>query len=212
MKPIPTTDRVGFRAPFAELDAPRRAASLDATLAGAPPGRHLWLFAYGSLMWRPAFDHQGSRPARLHGWHRRFCVWTVRARGGLERPGLGLGLERGGSCRGLALRLDREGAREALGPVWRREMLTGIYTPRWALLRTPQGTLRAIAFVVRRDHPQYAGRLAPETAACHIASAVGENGSCFDYLANTVRQLDDLGLRDRGLERLLDLARACDWA
>ena len=196
-----------FRAPFAELDDPSRAASLDATLAAAPAARHLWLFAYGSLMWRPASEHQEVRPARLHGWHRRFCVWTVRARGSLDHPGLGLGLDRGGSCRGLALRLDRGQGREALEPVWRREMLTGIYTPRWVRLHTAQGAVRAIAFVVRRDHPQYAGRLAPETAASYIATAVGENGRCFDYLESTVQRLRDLGARDRGLERLLDLTR-----
>lgn len=196
-----------FRAPFAELDDPSRAASLDATLAAAPAARHLWLFAYGSLMWRPAIEHQEVRPARLHGRHRRFCVWTVRARGSLDHPGLGLGLDRGGSCRGLALRLDRGQGREALEAVWRREMLTGIYAPRWVPLHTSKGAVRAIAFVVRRDHPQYAGRLDPETAAFYIATAVGENGSCLDYLENTVRRLTDLGVRDGGLERLLDLAR-----
>ncbi len=195
-----------FRARFPELDERTRAESLQATLAAAPSGRDIWLFGYGSLMWRPGFEHLERRQARLFGWHRRFCVWTAVARGSLDRPGLGLGLDHGGSCRGMAFRLAGDTAAQQLVSVWRREMLTGIYEPRWAPLHLGDHTAQGVAFVVRRAHPQYAGQMPPATSAGYIAAAVGENGSCLEYLANTLAELRALGIRDRALERLRELA------
>ncbi|PWR20011.1 gamma-glutamylcyclotransferase [Zavarzinia compransoris] len=193
---------------FQFVPAEAREASLQATLAAAPPG-DLWLFGYGSLMWAPAIEHQGSAAGLLRGWHRRFCLWTHLGRGTIEAPGLVLGLERGGACRGLAFRIARDRAEEELRLVWRREMLTGGYCPRWVSIETPEGPIRAVTFVINRDGARYAGRLCDERTAATIAGAEGHLGSCRDYLEEAIRALDMLGIRDRYLDRLRRKVAAC---
>ncbi len=161
------------------------------------------MFAYGSLMWRPDFAHQGSGPARLYGWHRALCVLSTHYRGSPERPGLVLGLDRGGSCVGRVFRVaaaDWAGVRAALHA---RELRTGIYDPRFLPVRLEGGrVVPAYAFVVIRDHPQY-WRGPAEGAVRLIRQGRGANGAARDYLASTLAQLEALGVTDRGLRRLL---------
>ena len=195
--------RVRFDGPFEPLSDDVRNASLDAIIEDMPPGDP-WLFAYGSLMWdRAVLRFRECEAALLRGYRREFCIWTVSARGSPEMPGLSLGLEPGGSCRGIAFRIARHEARAALDPVWRREMLTGCYEPRWTVARLRRRTVAALAFVARRGHVQHAAGLAPEAVAFHIARARGSRGPCRDYLADTLSSLEASGARDRRLERLL---------
>ncbi len=186
------------------LSVEAREASLQAALAGAPAG-DVWLFGYGSLMWSPAIHHEGHRIALLRGWHRRFCLWTPLGRGTPEQPGLVLGLERGGACRGLAFRIDRNRAETELRLVWRREMLTAAYVPRWVTLETPGGPLRAITFVINRAGARYTGRLDETTTAAAIAGAAGHLGTCRDYLRLAVETLQSHGIEDRRMARLNEL-------
>lgn len=178
-----------------------REASLQDMLRQAPQG-DIWLFGYGSLMWAPAIHHEGSQPGLLRGWHRRFCLWTHLGRGTVEHPGLVLGLERGGACRGLAFRIPRQIAEGELRLVWRREMLTGGYIPRWVTLATAGEPIRAITFVIRRDGVRYAGGLSDDRTAATIAAAAGHLGSCRAYLDEAIRALEILGIRDSYLNRL----------
>lgn len=166
------------------------------------------MFGYGSLMWHPGFPHVEVRPARLYGYHRHFCVFSHVYRGTPARPGLVLGLDRGGSCRGLAYRVPTAEGPEALKYLYEREMITAVYRPRWLDVHTAQGPVRAIAFVVDVDHAQYAGRLPTGRVVDLIVRGEGRNGRCVDYLENTVRHLKALGLGDQALERLLRLVRA----
>jgi len=166
---------------------------------GAAP---VWLFAYGSLMWNPGFAAAERRPARLHGYHRRFCLYSRDYRGTPERPGLVLGLDRGGSCHGIAFRLAADGMADALDRIWAREMTGMVYRMRRLPLRTAGGPVTAYACVVRRESPDYAGRLSPEEAARLLAHAKGGRGSGRDYLANTVQHLEALGINDRLLHRI----------
>jgi cation transport protein ChaC len=187
----------------AELEASR--ASM---LARHPPGQDLWLFGYGSLIWNPAFHHVERRIARLHGYHRRYCLWTWLGRGTPERPGLMLGLDRGGSCAGVAFRIAAKAVDSELDVVWRREMVTGSYAPTWVRLRTADGErIPAIAFVINHAHERYASGLADSEVASVVAIAEGRLGACRDYLFNTIAHLEALGLRDRGLERVAMLVR-----
>jgi cation transport protein ChaC len=179
-------------------------ASLDAALADHPPGADVWLFGYGSLIWNPCFHFVERRVMRVHGWHRRFCLWTTLGRGTPEQPGLMLALERGGACCGVAFRIAAAELRHELEIVWHREMLTGAYRPRWVQLTGRDGTAeRAIAFTINHEHPRYAGRLAEAEVVAALATACGPLGSGVAYLQSTVEHLRTLGIRDRPLDRLL---------
>ena len=162
----------------------------------------VWVFAYGSLMWNPEFAFAEARPGFLHGFHRSFCLYSRDYRGTPERPGLVLGLDRGGSCRGIVYRLPPDRIGEALDLIWVREMTGQVYRMRRVAVRTPHGTVAAHACIVRRASPDYAGRLSLDEAARLLATAVGGRGSGRDYLANTVRHLEELGIRDGLLHRI----------
>ncbi len=177
-------------------------ASVDATLASHPGHADAWVFAYGSLVWNPLLHHVEHRHATLHGYHRHFCLRSELGRGMPGRPGLVLGLDRGGCCRGLAYRIAHHHLRDELLLLWRREMVTGAYLPRWVTLRTPAGPVRAIAFVMNRQYPNYTGRLAHDETVRVLASASGPLGSCADYLLRTHDALRAIGVHDRYLARL----------
>ncbi len=172
------------------------------------PRDELWIFAYGSLMWDPAFRFENSAPALLRGYHRAFCIYSSRYRGTASAPGLVLGLDRGGACRGRAYRVAAADIPEALEALWLREMRRRVYVPR--LLPVGMGSERrmALAFLANRRHDGYAGRLGLEAAAAIIAARRGERGPNVDYLVNTLRHLDALGVHDRHLHDLLAAVRA----
>ncbi len=184
--------------PKAEL-----AARLDAFLAEHGPG-DLWLFAYGSLFWNPELEFAERRRANLPGWHRRFCLWQRRWRGTSTNPALMLALDRGGSCRGIAYRIVAP-VRDKIAEVWQREMIGYAYHPRRLKVETEGRTVTALTFVVNRESPRYAGRLAEEEAADKIATACGHVGPSAAYLLDTVAHLEELGIRDRHLWRLQEL-------
>jgi cation transport protein ChaC len=184
------------------LNDEQLSASLAATLARKPKGAGWWIFAYGSLLWNPLFPVAEMRPARLRGLHRRFCLWSLAARGTPERPGLVLGLERGGSCLGVAMRLPAPLALDELHLLWRREMVVGSYVPSWVTLDAGGRTLHALTFVVRRDHPQYAGKLSLAQQADVFSCAGGAFGTCADYLERTRVALVAHGIVDPYLEAL----------
>lgn len=182
------------------------AAGQAQALAAAPEavraGGDAWVFAYGSLMWNPAMRYQESRIATLSGYHRRFCLWSPVGRGSADHPGLVLGLARGGSCKGVAYRIKGAHVAEEFSVLWRREMISDGYIPRWVTLHTAEGPLSALAFVINRACPRYAGRLPDDEAARAIAAASGALGSNTEYLVSTVDHLDSLGIPDRRLHAL----------
>ena len=182
--------------------------SRQQVLSRLPPGDDLWLFGYGSLIWNPAFDFVERRVARLHGYHRRFCLWTHLGRGTRERPGLTLGLDRGGSCGGVAFRIAAAAVEAELDVVWRREMVTNAYRPTWVKLRLAGRIVPAVAFVINHGHARYARNLCDDEIATVIAAAEGQLGPCRDYLYNTVTHLEALGIQDRGLARLAEAVRS----
>ncbi|MGE0718549.1 MAG: gamma-glutamylcyclotransferase [Alphaproteobacteria bacterium] len=164
---------------------------------------HFWVFGYGSLIWNPGFEPAETRPGLLIGYHRRFCIYSTSYRGTAERPGLVLGLDRGGSCKGVALRIPIEKLAETRAYLWEREMGNpAVYHPRVLPVRTHDRIVPCLAFVVDREHRSYTGRLAVADAAALIAAAAGDRGPCVEYLDMTVRHLDRLGIADPSLQRL----------
>jgi cation transport protein ChaC len=189
------------------LSAEERRESLRKMLSRCGPADDVWLFGYGSLMWNPAIEYAERACAFLRGYHRRFALWTPLGRGTPDRPGLTLALERGGSCHGIAFRIEAAKVQMELGIVWSREMLSGAYHPRWVKLETAKGPIEAITFVINPTHERYAGRLPADRVAETLASAEGRLGTCREYLENTVAHLSEVGIEDSHMAQLLALVR-----
>lgn len=178
-------------------------SAADRLLAMAPPGP-LWIFAYGSLIWKPAIPTTDHRRATAHGWHRAFCLQLTRYRGSPARPGLMMGLKRGGCCKGMIHRIADDERRALLIALLKREVgcdedMTGV---RWIKVATEAGEERALAFWAEPEGlADWVDKPLPEVANI-LARACGHVGSCAAYLFHTVAKLDELGIRDRNLWRL----------
>lgn len=169
----------------------------DALLA-QHDGGDLWIFAYGSLIWRPACEIDGQLHARLVGWHRAFCLKLWRFRGTEDCPGLMMALDRGGETEGVVQRFPAAFARERLGQLLRREVVVKPSTnsPRWVTVEVEGAARPAIAFYADPAGPSYVGGLAEDEVAATLARACGHGGSGAEYLLNTVAHLERLGIHD----------------
>jgi cation transport protein ChaC len=163
----------------------------------------IWVFGYGSLMWNPGFPAQERHVATLGGYHRALCVYSHVHRGTPESPGLVLGLDRGGACRGVAFRVAAPDVAETVAYLRAREQVTSVYLERQVMVR-PDGhaPVRALTYVVDRTHRQYAGRLADEELLRLVRSARGQSGLNPDYVTATQAHLIELGVHDAVLARL----------
>jgi len=198
-----------------------RAASLNATLANWNGHDPVWVFAYGSLIWNPELEFDQRQCGVVHGYHRSLCMWSRLYRGTPQAPGLVLALDRGGSCQGVAYRIPAASVAEELTRLWKREMVTGAYEPRWLRVR-PCGAamgaslgasaagiphsehVTALGFVMNRVNGGYAGKLDRDTVIRTVCSARGERGSSAEYLFATVEALAAHGLEDTQLAALAD--------
>lgn len=176
--------------------------SIEAMLSQHKRDTAILVFGYGSLMWNPAVDHSDMRPAKVHGWHRSFCLRAIIGRGSPEQPGLMLALDRGGACHGMLLQIDARKVRNELRVLWRREMLTEVYEARWVTANMDRTPVRAITFTVNRSHPRYTKGLPTQEMARMINTGAGSLGSCREYFDATIQKLAALGIRDAGMERL----------
>jgi len=170
----------------------------------------LWVFGYGSLMWRPGFDFEESRPARLYGYHRAFCIYSHVHRGTPEQPGLVFGLDVGGSCRGVAFRVQAARAEDTKRYLYAREQVTSVYVDvvKPVELLDERVRVEALCFIVDRKHPQYAGALSFERQVELIVQGKGSSGENPEYLENMVRHLEEAGIADKGLSDLWAAVKA----
>jgi len=180
----------------------------------SPVSDDLWVFGYGSLMWRPGFDFLERVPARLVGLHRALCVYSFVHRGTPERPGLVLGLDRGGACRGIAYRVAAPQRHATIAYLREREQVTNVYLEsmrRIALASSPTQPSRcvnALVFLVDRSHPQYAGRLDLERQLHLIRQGHGRSGANRDYVLSTVAEIEAQGCHDPALHHLAERLKA----
>jgi len=168
----------------------------------APRG-DLWIFGYGSLMWSPGFRASHKSPGKVHGFHRSLCIYSTRYRGTVERPGLVMGLCRGGSCWGMVYRVAAASVRRVLGKLYVREMRNRVYRPTFVRVRAGGREVRALAFVADITHRQYVGDLDVASTARFVAQGVGERGHNIDYVSYTLAHMHELGVRDPNLDRVL---------
>jgi cation transport protein ChaC len=167
----------------------------------------LWLFAYGSLIWNPDFDHSVAETAVANGWHRAFCLKLTRWRGTRELPALMLALDKGRSCTGVAYRLSGGDHKAQIIRLLEREIDANPPTnvPRWIDISTDSSQIRAITFIADSKGPAYAGKLTPDETAWVLARAAGHWGSCAQYLYNTVAKLESEGIHDTDLNTIQQL-------
>jgi glutathione-specific gamma-glutamylcyclotransferase len=176
------------------------AATASKLLSKLQEDGQFWVFAIGSLIWSRKLQSVEQRPAIVRGWHRSFCLGPdTRHRGNPAAPGLMMSLDRGGQCQGVVFRLDPTDLAASLETLLRNEPPM---PPRWVTARTPQGTVRAIAFALKRSHFMYVGGLSETEVADRLARAVGHIGSMADYLLNTILHLEEVGIHDRALWRM----------
>ena len=162
-----------------------------------PTDVDFWVFGYGSLMWRPGFEAVEQAPATVDGYHRALCIESHRHRGTPERPGLVLGLDAGGSCCGVAFRVEAARAPDVLAYLRERELVTHVYLETVLPVTLGDGRrVEALAYVVDRAHPQYVGLLTPEETLQRVSGSIGLAGPNPDYVVNTARELDRLGVVD----------------
>ncbi len=168
----------------------------------------LWVFGYGSLIWNPAFHFAERLRCRVDGFRRSFCMWTLLGRGSVELPGLMLGLEQGGSCTGVVYRIEPEILEVELDILLRRELMSYTYIPTWVQAECEGRDVRAITFVMDRDHERYVCDEPEEKMVRHLATAVGPLGRNCDYLYDLVETLEELEFSDQELESLAEKVRA----
>ena len=192
---------------FRLLTEAERRASLQATMAALPPGHDIWIYGYGSLIWRPEFDYAERRYALLYGYHRALCLWSRVNRGTPERPCLVFGLDAGGSCRGVAFRIDTGRTAEIMEALWRREMPSGAYIPRWLTCRTEQGLVTALAFTMNRNTDAYVRNLPQDHLLSIVRNAHGSYGPCIDYVLETADALRHHDIDDKRLSALARILR-----
>jgi cation transport protein ChaC len=175
----------------------------------AAPRGDLWVFGYGSLMWLPGFAYVDRRPAMLRGWRRRLCVYSHVYRGTAERPGLVLGLDRGGACRGVAFRVEAALGEATVRYLRARELVTAVYLERVVPVTLDDGRrVSALTYLADRAHGQYAGALRREALLELVRQGVGQSGANAEYVLNTRDHLRGLGIVDAELEWLADQLRA----
>ncbi len=191
------------------LPAPLRdpAPMLERALNEWGGEQDLWVFGYGSLIWRPDFDFAERRAAKVHGWHRALKMWSRINRGTPDCPGLVFGMLSGGSCRGMVFRVDKAQAPQVMINLWQREMVTAVYDPRWLICQTPDGPVRALAFTLSRKSPNHTGELPDHEVSRIFEQACGRYGTTRDYAQATYDELRKHGIHDQALARLIAVAK-----
>ncbi|WP_424263209.1 gamma-glutamylcyclotransferase [Castellaniella sp.] len=178
------------------------AASIQQTLQHWNGRNDLWVFGYGSLIWRPEFDFLESRQARIHGYHRALCLWSRINRGTPEQPGLVFGLDLGGSCTGRVFRIAATQAPDTLLALWRREMPSAAYIPRWLRCHTTDGIVPGLVFTMNRQDTGYASGLSLEQILDAVRQGHGRYGACTDYVLQTAQALTAAGIPDQRLRAI----------
>lgn len=190
---------------FRMMTDQERQMSLETTMSEHTTGDDVWVFGYGSLIWNPDFDFVEKRSALLRGYHRALCLWSRVNRGTPEHPGLVFALDNGGSCQGVVYKISASIVPETMQQLWRREMSADAYVPKWLNCSTPDGTVKALAFVMNHQNTSYVKSMPDDLLVKTIKTAVGTYGSTLDYVLETYRSLKEHNINDRRLKNVVEL-------
>lgn len=172
------------------------------------PQDGLWIFGYASLMWKPEFPFLEAQTALVRGYHRALCVWSTQYRGTPEEPGLVMGLDRGGSCKGRAFLLARNDVPQVMEYLHEREMGTECYAPKFLNATLQDGRKTQVyAYIMRRDHDQYTGKLSIDESVEIVLKGVGPMGTSLEYLESTLEHLDEMGIVEGPLHEICEKAK-----
>ena len=191
---------------ISRLSERERRRILSDILEEAVDPNDIWVFGFGSLMWKPGFQPREKKTVLLRGFERKFHIWSIKGRGTKERPGLGLCLEpiKEGVCKGIAYRILPDTKDKDLRYLWDREMVSGVYLPRWVAVECSDGSdLSVLTWIVNKNHMRYAGPQSVKEMARIIANSKGSYGTCRDYLTNTIQEMAKLGQYDPTLDKVL---------
>lgn len=188
---------------FRLLTEAERDASLQAALAHWRDDQDVWVYGYGSLIWRPEFEFTERRTALLHGYHRALCLWSRINRGTPDKPGLVFGLDAGGSCRGVVYRIPAANVPDTMDALWRREMPSGAYIPKWLSCKTQHGPITALVFAMNRNTDAYVRGLSTERLVHIVRSAHGSYGPCVEYVLETAQALQQSNIHDKHLQMIV---------
>ena len=190
-----------------KLNSKELSVSVKQILEGMNLVDGVWIFGYGSLMWNPDFNIVEKRTGYLKGFYRSLCLKSIVYRGSHDYHGLVFGLDIGYSCQGMVYKIAEENIQSEMQKIWEREMFAGTYIPTWVNVKTKQGSVSAVTFVINHKHEHYIPNLKLEEIAERVVRAEGTCGSCHDYVRNTVKSLHHQGLRDASLEKLIKLIK-----
>ena len=168
--------------------------------------KNLYIFAYGSLLWNPTIDFERQILGKIYGFHRSFCMLTKLGRGSYENPGLMLGLDKGGSCKGILFKLNKREALKNIDILFKREMVTKAYVPKLLNAHLKSGRrVKAIAFTVDKNHKNYFGEKSYYKKINLISKASGFLGTCSEYLKNTAKSLEEIDISDKEIKSLMKI-------
>lgn len=176
--------------------------SISSTFANWDGKSDVWVFGYGSLIWRPEFDFIESRLAHINGYHRALCLWSRVNRGTPENPGLVFGLDMGGDCQGKVFKIAAQNIESTMINLWRREMPSASYIPSWLECQTQNGTVKALAFTMDQNDSGYVPDLSLKQTIDIVRRGHGKYGACTDYVLETAKALESVGIRDHKLSTL----------
>lgn len=196
------TDAEKLLATMKKRTEQERDALVEELLQQRPPNSPVWVFGYGSLMWKPEINYTQSEVGTLDGYHRKFCIWSVIFRGSPKSPGLMMGLWEGGQCTGMVFRLPVSTLRKEMDKLIYRECRWGVYIPLWLPIHTKDGIVDALVFTVDAAHPIVEGQLSPEKTAYYLATGEGPRGTSRDYLFKTIDKMHSVGIVDEPIEQL----------
>lgn len=191
-------------------DADWHAASIRQTLRHWDGRTDLWVFGYGSLIWRPEFDFLEARQARVHGYHRALCLWSRINRGTPAQPGLVFGLDLGGACTGRVFRIAASQVADTMQALWLREMPSAAYIPRWLRCHTADGPVRGLVFTMNRQDSGYASGLSTRQIVDAVLQGHGRYGACTDYVLQTAQALNEAGIPDRRLQAIVRVLQSSE--